>query len=642
MTDHVLSFLSAYQGTLAEAFSLPSPLSNEYVLFDCLKEAQEKSTYLLRKKTDNSFAVLKTARGGAREQLRAEYEILNTLRSPAFPQALSYFSDQQSDYFLRSHVAGTPVFDSIERNGPFSEAEAIRLVLGLCSALSILHAQNPPVIHRDIKPQNVIFTHERTLALIDFDAARRFQIERKNDTVCLGTQATAAPEQFGYQQTDQRADIYSTGILLLYLCTGSYETQDRARIHSRALRRVIEKSTRFDPARRYPNIREFCRDLRLARQSFSSAASFWRGAALGLFAGVGICAALALSGAVKLTPAKAMSDDGAPQQAAVLPAVEQPATFESPEIERAVRAQLGFDTKTPLYQVDLDRVKSLYLFGTETLERWDDVSLYTAYRVDTAYGTIQTLADIPKLRNLSELAICNQNVSDVSPLKDMRLVRLALNGNNISDIAPLSAQTLLRELFIGHNPCMKIDVVQNFPLLQVVDLSATNVYDLSPLSVYTTTLYLNDTPILDYRPLLNMRSLQTLFLTQSNIDCLDVLSQLNSLTRLEVQNITSIEPVTKLTNLTNLAFAPALFASIDGIESLTSLNYFRLNASGNIDLSPLSGINSLTELDIFALDMQDYSVLFQIPNLRIVFCSPEQKAAIEALGKPISFELMAM
>ena len=640
MTDHVLSFLSAYQGTLAEAFSLPSSLSNEYVLFDCLKEAQEKSTYLLRKKTDNSFAVLKTARGGAREQLRAEYEILNTLRSPAFPQALSYFSDQQSDYFLRSHVAGTPVFDSIERNGPFSEAEAIRLVLGLCSALSILHEQNPPVIHRDIKPQNVIFTHERTLALIDFDAARRFQIERKNDTVCLGTQATAAPEQFGYQQTDQRADIYSTGILLLYLCTGSYETQDRARIHSRALRRVIEKSTRFDPARRYPNIREFCRDLRLARQSFSSAASFWRGAALGLFAGVGISAALALTGAVTLVPQKVIPDDGTSQQAAVLPAEEQQAVFESPEIERAVREHLGVSAETPLYQADLDRVSTLYICGPASCSYWSEVTDYALYRSNSENGTVATLADIPKLRNLTELALCNQSIIDVSPLRDMRLTRLALNGNLIIDPSPLSSLTLLRELYIGYNPLTQIDFVKSLPLLQAIDLSSTSISDLTPLSNDMTRICLNDAPILDYSPLMRMNTLQELFINHPNQECLGIVSQLHDLTRLEIgTGLTSVEPVLGLTNLASLVLAPTKLNSIEGIQTLKHVTYFRICAASDLDLTPLTQMESLETVDIFNQTMSDYTILFKIPNLQHLYCGQLQKDKIEALGLPIPFEI---
>ena len=619
---------------------LPRALSQEYELFDCLRESPMKSSYLLRKKADDSFAVLKVAKGDAREHLRAEYEIIDHLNSAEFPQALSYFSDQQADYFLRSYVAGTPVSGYIGRNGPFSEAEAVRLVRGLCDALAILHAQKPPVIHRDIKPQNVIFTLQRTLALIDFDAARRFQSEQKEDTVCLGTQATAAPEQFGYQQTDQRADIYSTGILLLYLCTGSYDPKERMRVGSRKLRHVIERCTRFDPARRYHNIRGLSRNLSRVQQSFPSVASFWRGAALGILAGVAVCAALALSGALSIPPIKAAPDEAALAQPAALPAAQQAVVFDSPEIERAVREQLGFDENTPLYQADLDRVRTLYLCGLNTKTSWDDIANYALYYSNSEIGLVSTLADIPKLRNLRELALCNQSITDVSPLKGMRLIRLALTENRISDLTPLSSLNLLRELYIGHNPVTQIDFVKDLPLLQTIDICSTSVSDLAPLSNDMTRICLYNTPILDYSPLLRMNTLQELFITHPNQACLSIVSQLHDLTRLEIgTGLTSIEPLLGLTNLANLVLAPTQVNSIEGIQTLKHVTYFRISAASDLDLAPLTEMESLDTVDICNQTMRDYTILFKIPNLQHLYCFQAQKDAIESLGLPITFEI---
>ncbi|MDD4311570.1 MAG: protein kinase, partial [Eubacteriales bacterium] len=281
MTDHVLSFLSAYQGTLTQAFTLPGELASEYELYDCLRETPEKSTYLLQKKSDATFAILKVASAGKREHLQLEYDILSSIHAPLLPRAISCFSDSQNTYFLREYIAGTPVSDFVERQGPFCEADAVQLCLGLCQALQVLHAQTPPVIHRDIKPQNVIFTKERNLALIDFDAARRYQPTQKKDTVYLGTQATAAPEQFGYQQTDQRSDLYSTGILLLFLCTGSYELESLEKISSRTLKTIILTCTRFDPNRRYASVRQLrAQLLRFNREITRSPVYFLKGAML--------------------------------------------------------------------------------------------------------------------------------------------------------------------------------------------------------------------------------------------------------------------------------------------------------------------------------------------------------------------------
>ena len=644
MTDHVLSFLSAYQGTLAQALPLPDDLSAEYEPYDCLRETPNKSTYLLKKKSDASFAILKIAKNSAREHLRAEYDILKNLRSPQIPQVFSYTSAQKCDYLLRSYIAGTSLSDQVENNGAFSEVEASRLVLGLCKTLSLLHAQTPPVIHRDIKPQNIIYTSQHTLALIDFDAARRFQPAQKKDTEYLGTQTTAAPEQFGYQQTDARSDIYSTGILLLFLCTGSYELEALAGVKSRTLRQIIVTCTRFDPRRRYATIHALSRSLRrMLHTEVSTTVSFWRGAALGLVAGVALSIALVFSG---ILPARAdaANDESAAATPliAALPAADQPVVFESPEIEHAVREQLGIDETTPLYQADLDRVEQLFLFGDLVLNTWDDVVFNAIFRATMYKGTIETLADIPKMRNLSELAVCAQNISDLTPLKDMHLTRLALGTNLIIDPSPLSSVKTLRELYIGHNPITQINVAAELPMLQVLDLSTTTVSDLSPLSNDLTTLCLYDTPIIDYSPLLRMNTLQKLYVNHPTQACWDALSQLNDLTELQIKDgVMHIDPLLGLKSLRNLAISTVELTSIEGIQSLDQLDYLRIAAAPDIDLSPLTKMDSLNTLDIFNQEMQDYSILLSIPNLKHLYCTLAQKDAIEALGQPILFEFHA-
>ena len=644
MNDHVLSFLSAYQGTLAQALPLPDTLTVDYALYDCLRETSDKSTYLLKKKTDASFAILKVAKNGAREHLRAEYSILSSLRSAQIPQALSYFSEQNADYFLRSYVAGVSVSSQVERNGVFTETETARLVCGLCETLSLLHAQTPPVIHRDIKPENIIYTKEHTLALIDFDAARHFQPAQKRDTVYLGTQATAAPEQFGYQQTDARSDIYSTGVLLLFLCTGKYELDALAQIHSHTLRHVIETCTRFDPQRRYKTIRALSRDLARAQRVVDPhAVSFWRGAALGLFAGVALSLALVFSGMLTARAQEEASATATPESKslqAALPAEDQAIVFESPEIERAVREQLGVNEATPLVQADLDRVDKLFLCGPYTKTNWSEAIDFSLYLSNYQYGEVASVADIPKLRNLTELALVNQKISDITPLAGMRLTRLSLNGNLIIDPSPLSSLTFLRELYIGFNPLTQIEMVKNLPLLQAIDLSSTSVSDLSPLSNDMTRICLNDAPILDYSPLLKMNTLQELYISHPNQSCLNILAQLQDLTRLEVEDgPASIEPVLCLANLTHIALGPTQLNSIEGIQTLNHLSYFRICAAADLDLTPLTKTKNLETLDIYNQEMKDYSAIFQIPNLKHLYCKEAQRDGIEALGLPITFEI---
>ena len=646
MEDLLSSFLSDYQAVLDSSVALPSPIAERYVLVDCLHSSAHASTFLVKNKSDDSLCVLKIAQQRAGHNLLAEYQILDALDAPMFPKALLFFTDEQSEYFLRSYIPGTPISDYIEQHGPLSERETIRAGIGFCDTLSLLHRQNPPVIHRDIKPQNLIYTKKRELALIDFDAARHYQPEHKNDTVFFGTQATAAPEQFGYKQTDQRSDIYSTGVLLLYFCTGSYDLDGCASLQNRRLAHIIETCTRFDPDRRYANIRQLQFELRFAAHAQTMPTrTFLIGTGLGLLAGFGIALWL---GAVGVLP-----QQWSPKQtvaAGVSLAEPSPAaanavvTFESPEIEQAVRVQLGMDETTPLTQTDLDRVTKLYFFGTETYTNWSDITYRSLYRTSDPSGTIRTLADIPKFRNLTDLAVCNQGITDISPLAGLQLIHLALGGNQISDLSPLKELPYLNELYTGYNPIVAIDALGECPYLRVLDVSGTSVIDLSPLAnLSLQSLYMKNIPGDEYSFLTNMPSLERFTASNVNERRIETISQLSSLTYLELDGTApDFAPLRKLDKLTGLMLFDQQLTSLKGIESLSHLDYLLVHCAPNIDLTPVTKLPNLLRLDIVSQDMSDYSILFQMDHLTTLYCNAEQNEAIAATGKKVDFEIIVL
>ena len=132
---------------------------------------------------------------------------------------------------------------------------------GLCDAVSELHdATLPPLVHRDLKPQNVIVA-SRGLFLIDLGIARQVRAGADHDTVHLGTRAYAPPEQYGFGQTDVRSDVYALGRLLEFCMTGAEPTRRRgagelAPVMGEGLARVMARATALDPAARYASARE--------------------------------------------------------------------------------------------------------------------------------------------------------------------------------------------------------------------------------------------------------------------------------------------------------------------------------------------------------------------------------------------------
>ena len=165
---------------------------------------------------------------------------------------MATYEDDRTCVVVRTYVEGTPL-DRHARENDLGEQEIAAICAKLCDSLSYLHTRPDPVIHRDIKPQNVIVRPDGTVALIDFDIARTYRAERESDTVFFGTRAYAAPEQYGFSQTDARADIFSLGVLLRYLLTGSPRENRNVRVY-RPLQKIIDKCTAFDPERRFSDV----------------------------------------------------------------------------------------------------------------------------------------------------------------------------------------------------------------------------------------------------------------------------------------------------------------------------------------------------------------------------------------------------
>lgn len=114
-------------------------------------------------------------------------------------------------------------------------------LLELCEVLHHLHRSQ--IVHRDIKPSNLLIGADGRIRLIDFDAAREEKPQAESDTRLIGTRGYAPPEQYGFAQTDGRADIYALGVTFLELLG---QTAKRRR-----WRHILKRCTALEPKRRY-------------------------------------------------------------------------------------------------------------------------------------------------------------------------------------------------------------------------------------------------------------------------------------------------------------------------------------------------------------------------------------------------------
>jgi len=149
---------------------------------------------------------------------------------------------------------------------PLSENETAAAALGLCRTIARLHSLNPPVIHRDIKPSNIISFGGRWY-LTDMNIARTFRSGRSEDTELMGTNGFAAPEQYGFGQSDIRTDIYGFGATLKKLLS---DPRTGALVCSAPMKKIIARCTMIDPEQRYQDTRqliEAMQDLPCLRHS---------------------------------------------------------------------------------------------------------------------------------------------------------------------------------------------------------------------------------------------------------------------------------------------------------------------------------------------------------------------------------------
>ncbi len=188
------------------------------------------------------------------EKLSVEAAILSRLRHPHIMQLidLSYVHTELK-YLIAEYIAGDHLLALYETHG-VSEARARKLGVQLLEALAYMHDAN--VIHRDIRPKNVLLNHQDQCKLIDFGTAKYYYTQSPRDTIIIAS--CAAPEvTLGFPCF--QSDIYSTAATLFFLVTGQLPTRDPSQDMAMMKRRscsanlvsVIMKGMADDPNRRY-------------------------------------------------------------------------------------------------------------------------------------------------------------------------------------------------------------------------------------------------------------------------------------------------------------------------------------------------------------------------------------------------------
>ena len=456
----------AYIKEILAGFDLsryPEDFLKDFEAMECLAHGDAGETLLVKERATGDYFVAKCYFDNSLLSHATEGELLKSLHHFGLPNYVGEYKNERALCVVREYVEGTPLDQYVLQNG-LSEEQAVLFSEQLCDILSYLHSQKPPVIHRDIKPQNIIVDAEGRIRLIDFGISRVYDEEAQEDTVCFGTKNFAAPEQYGYCQTDCRSDIFSMGILIGWLVTGETNLKNVfKKTENPRLKKIIQKCTAFAPEKRYASAEKVKSELVNADAHRRKSIFRWTCALLAC----AVCFAAGLVAGQNINILSAFSASSG-------------VSFDEPLIEQAVRMELDKADGEPIEEKELLSVTELFIYGdrpADGYEAFEELANHMAQNDGAVRnGGISSLKDLAKLKNLQILHIPLQNISDLSYLSQLfSLEQIDLRHNPVQDVSSLKGLTLLKDLCLYGTYVSDLSQLSSCMMLESVDVGKTHV-----------------------------------------------------------------------------------------------------------------------------------------------------------------------
>lgn len=629
---------------------LPEDMQEHWTVYECLKESEDSSTFLVKETATGILCVLKWGRNRQTEFLRNEMEIMKKMadrKLSGIPKAYRIFEENGEVYLVREYIEGMSLAQMVLQKGGISEAEICRISRKICQTAEQFQNPDEPMIHRDIKPENIVVTPGSEVVFIDFGTMRSYKKDGSRDTFVVGTRGTAAPEQYGYTQTDQRTDVYAIGQTMLYMVSESYEMNQLSECAvSRRMKKIIEKACSFEPDKRYGDAAQLRRAVEKCQANNRKKVYKKAGAVFGLIAAGYILAIFSPDGTVIENKRIETAEQSVAEEQ-----IQAEITFREELIEEAVRKELGLSKTDKITASMLENVRKLRIVGKEILDD-EDTFWGEGHHVDgkdssfgSVRGNITDLSDLAQMVNLEELALCNQKIEDISGLKELPLKKLYLSKNMITDFSVLLNLIDMDTLCIMENPAENLSVIgecTGILRLNIQGMNLTDIDFLKNLSLDYLDMSNMEVENNIFEPLTEMKKLDTLCMCDVNEAAAETLSQMSTLKALFMWGdstiLENLKPLKGMTQLETLAFTTQI-SSLEGIEQFPSLNFLSVSFSPVKDLSPVTGAKNLQVIDISNADIKNFEPLFGHSGLTEVHCTEEQKEEIMKIDSSPDFEI---
>ena len=573
MSDYLESYDANFEQTL------PVSLTQQYTIMECLSHTEDCDTILVVDKDTGRKAVAKCYPKNSILYDSQDITSLIHVKNDSIPEFISEFLNDNYHVILREYVEGDSLNEYINTH-TIDEKTLVDLAKKLVCTMRILHASEPVVIHRDIKPQNIIIRENGSIALIDFGISRILKEGESSDTIVGGTAPYAPPEQYGFRQTDIRSDIYSYGVVLSWMLSNIEETSGQT---IERLQHIAKKCMEFSPEKRYKNDDALLADLKRAEEI--AAGNDKRKNLIYIGVALAVCVVGMIIGVCIGSSSQGIYH------------------FKEPLIEEAVRLNLERpDGK--LTEEDLKNVTDIYMIGNMVYASEEEyeaglLQWYDSGRADI--GDVSELSDLEAMPNLKVVKMAGEDIADITDLKELQALEVVdFQQNHIQDIDALANKAYLRQISINHNPLNSIEAIRTCPSIISMDLRECGSFDGSPFSEKAQMEFLDivtDTDAYLYFSNIRIRELKLGAPGQTELGCL---SQVKDLMVLHI--------------------------SYSDIE----------------DISALSGREDIRYLYMQDCKVEDPEPLFTMPNLEKAVMDrelePEMERLITLYGNPV-FEI---
>jgi len=237
--------------------------------YEVLYRIENKDVYVLK----DSSNIRWVAKVIEREMFdESKFKLWLKIKHNFIAKVVKRIDSVDSVIYIIEYIKGQTLYEYVLENGPLSEAEVKPIMEKLIDIFDYLHNIESGLIYRDIHPKNIIL-NDGEAYLIDLDSSRIYKDSASFDTVAIGVIGFIAPEQYGFEQSSVQSDIYSLGVLVAYLITGTIPCFNNNRVQlnnlelSKRFRQLIYEMTAISRKDRPSTMKHVYRKLHPERKN---------------------------------------------------------------------------------------------------------------------------------------------------------------------------------------------------------------------------------------------------------------------------------------------------------------------------------------------------------------------------------------